>query len=285
MAIEAGALVAGGAFAVSITLHFLVFGGTFFGGKDSGFFLAAGWASTYITPDVTTTVWMWFTTMLGDLVFVVCLFVPLVGPLSELLYVKAFGLSVHWRAAIAFCFHGAWVMSYTAEYYVVSLLFIVGHVVTLVSLHVTVNMATVQSACGYFMFAAPIAIKTAWIFVVGGVNFFMVWAEYGRLYFDIAGPSELTVVFIVGLAALSCFVCVVSFEPLWPLVTAFVFWGILRVPMTLEQGDYKVHAALLVSVSWASINAVAGFGFVLYGACSPKPVVYCPPAQPRLLPY
>jgi len=277
-----GGLLAGGAFAVSITLHFCVYGGTFFGGKVGGIYLSAGWASTYITPDVGTTLWMWLLCVLGDLVFVVCLFVPLVGPLSEILYTKSVGLTVYWRVAIAYVLHSAWIMFYTAEYYIVSLFFIGGHVVVLASLHMTINMATVQSAGAYFMFAAPIAIKTAWISVVGCVNFFMVWAEYGHVYFKLAGPTELTVVCVVGLAAVSCFVCVVNFEPLWPTLYAFVFWGILRVPMTLEQGDYKVHAALMVGVTWASINAVVGFGLVVYGACSPAPVVYSP-ADPRLL--
>jgi len=277
-----GGLLAGGAFAVSITLHFCVYGGTFFGGKVGGIYLSAGWASTYITPDVGTTLWMWLLCVLGDLVFVVCLFVPLVGPLSEILYTKSVGLTVYWRVAIAYVLHSAWIMFYTAEYYIVSLVFIAGHVVVLASLHMTINMATVQSAGAYFMFAAPIAIKTAWISVVGCVNFFMVWAEYGHVYFKLAGPTELTVVCVVGLAAVSCCVSVVNFEPLWPTVYAFVFWGILRVPMTLEQGDYKVHAALMVGVTWASINAVVGFGLVVYGACSPAPVVYSP-ADPRLL--
>merc|ERR1719403_312203 len=183
---------------------------------------------------------------------------------------KSVGLTVYWRAAIAYVLHSTWIMFYTAEYYIVSLFFIAGHVVVLASLHMTINMATVQSAGGYLMFAAPIAFKTAWVSVVGCVNFFMVWAEYGHLYFKLAGPTELTVV------------SVVNFEPLWPTVYAFVFWGILRVPMTLEQGDYKVHAALIVGVTWASINAVVSFGLVLYGACSPAPVVYSP-ANPRLL--
>jgi len=283
MAVDVGGgLLAGGAFAVSITLHFCAFGGIFFGGKDGGFFLSVGWASTYITPDVGTTTWMWFICMLGDLIFTVCLFVPLVGPLSEILYQKAVGLTVYWRVAFAYVLHSGWIMFYTAEYYMVSFCFIAVHAVVLVSLHITINMGTVRSVSGYFLLAAPIAIKSAWILVVGSVNFFMVWGEYGHMYHKFAGPTELTVVFVVGLAAVSCCACLASFEPLWPTVYAFVFWGILRVPMTLEQGDYKVHAALIVGVTWASINAVVGFGLVLYGGLSPAPVVYSP-ANPRLL--
>jgi len=272
MAITLGTAAAGAAFAVSVTCTLLVMGGTFHGGADGGFFLVGvGMTRTYITPD-SSTLFIWFLSMLWDLVFVVGLFVPLVGPLADLLAVKTFGLNVQWRAAVAFSLHTCWVLLYTYEYYTVSLIVVVGHVATLVSLHITVNTTTVQNLCGYVVFAAPIAVKASWIFVVCGVNFFMCAVEYGWTTSTIAGPPEFAVVAVVACAAVGCFVGFVSLEPLWPLVQVWVFWGILRAAsagkaMGVDDNN-MVHFALMISITWTCVTTVGSFCLVAYAGCA-----------------
>lgn len=221
---------------------------------------------TFVTPDgFTFAVWGLIYLLITALT-VVQIFPSERG--EELLQPHTGGLDVRQRLACAFLANAAWLPCFAARRNKLALLVMVLYLALLISLHLDLNVDTVQGPWEQLFYAAPISANLSWIVVATCVNAFVVLREEGwkdeHGVGGSANAAKVVVLFVAALGALKGYSC----DFAWAFVAAWALMGINRMQTIMDKVRFPLLSMSPSLAFWSQCGAVVISVSVAVGAAS-----------------
>mmetsp|Transcript_40764 Transcript_40764/g.88788 ORF Transcript_40764/g.88788 Transcript_40764/m.88788 type:complete len:268 (+) Transcript_40764:68-871(+) len=226
-----------------------------FGGKEIKDVSQAN--PTYLTPDGKTFA-IWGLIYLMELVMVIAQLIP--SDTTEEIFARkcpVTGLDVRERLMLAFVIVAVWLPLFINEFFLGSLIFLVGYLGLLVSAYTDLAPKMLSGVEQVVLFSVGVSLNTSWAVVATFVSFLQYLGTIGWKTSSVAGNVPVACGTVVFVGYLGCVQAFLGHDFAWAFVAAWACMGISRTQTNPDQASFPMKAMSSTLASVAKYTAYA----------------------------